>query len=227
MSESFRATLNSILFSLPAQDSGRVLTLTSFDPMAGKTTVLANLAVATAERKERVLIIDADLRRPRIHSLFNVGNDWGLSDVLEQAQIGDFIQTAPLEALVRATQVPNVWVLPSGPGNAAIPSLLYSVGLRALLQRLRKEFDFIYLDSPPIMLYSDARLLGRLSDGLVMVVRANTRTSNELRSVYARLIEDQIRVVGTILNGWEATPHESREYGAFYYRYQPPAGRAS
>jgi capsular exopolysaccharide synthesis family protein len=224
MSESFRATLNSILFSgttarMHREQRGRVLTLTSFDPMAGKTTVLANLAVASAERKMRVLVIDGDLRRPRIHTLFNMANDWGLADVLAQAQAKEFLETASLEALARPTHISNVWVLPSGPGNASIPSLLYSSTLRTLLQRFRREFDLIYVDSPPLMLYSDARLLGRLSDGLVMVVRANTRSTEELRTAYARLMADQIPVLGTVLNGWEASAHESREYSAYSYRY--------
>jgi capsular exopolysaccharide synthesis family protein len=223
MSESFRATLNSILFSGTSgrahhEPRGRVLTLTSFDPMAGKTTVLANLAVASAERKLKVLIIDADLRRPRIHTLFGMANDWGLVDVMDRAQSKDFLETASLDALVRPTYVNNVWVLPSGPGNASIPSLLYSSTLRTLLQRFRREFDLIYVDSPPLMLYSDARLLGRLSDGLVMVVRANTRSPQELRTAYSRLMADQIPVLGTILNGWEASAQESREYSSYSYR---------
>jgi polysaccharide biosynthesis transport protein len=230
MSESFRATLNSILFGTfistnnghGERPRGRILTITSFDPMAGKTTVLANLAVASAERKLRVLVIDGDLRRPRLHSLFNLANDWGLTDVLEQSQVGDFARTAPLESLVRPTHISNVWVLPSGPGNAAIPSLLYSAGLRALFQRLRAEFDLIYVDSPPMMLYSDARLLGRMSDGLVMVVRANTRSRDELRMVYARLMEDRIRVLGTVLNQWEMDSSRTREYGR---TVSPAAGR--
>lgn len=224
ISESFRATLNSILFAGTAgrahhEPRGRVLTLTSFDPMAGKTTVLSNLAVASAERKLRVLVIDGDLRRPRIHSMFNMANDWGLVNVLEQAQTKDFLETASLEALARPTHVNNVWVLPSGPGNASIPSLLYSSTLRTLLQRFRREFDLIYVDSPPLMLYSDARLLGRLSDGLVMVVRANTRSPEELRTAYARLMADQIPVLGSVLNGWEASAQESREYSSYSYRY--------
>lgn len=225
ISESFRATLNSILFTgMTARGAhhgtrGRVLTLTSFDPMAGKTTVLANLAVASAERKMRVLVIDGDLRRPRIHTLFNMANDWGLSDVLDQAQSKDFLETASLEMLARPTHVSNVWVLPSGPGSASIPSLLYSTTLRTLIQRFRREFDLIFIDTPPLMLYADARLLGRLSDGLVMVVRANTRSPEELRTAYARLMADQIPVMGTILNGWEASAHESREYRSYSYRY--------
>jgi capsular exopolysaccharide synthesis family protein len=236
LSESFRATLNSILFGtfFSRKDTGRadgpagrVLTVTSFDPMAGKTTVLSNLAVASAERKLRVLIIDADLRRPRIHSLFNVTNDWGLTDVLEQSQVNDYIQQAPLESLVRSTHISNVWVLPSGPGNAAIASLLYSAGLTALLQRFRAEFDLIFVDSPPLMLYSDARMLGRLSDGLVMVIRSNTRSREELQAVYARLVEDRIHVMGTVLNGWEMDSRQSREYGSQYSRYQQPTERTT
>jgi len=174
-----------------------------------------------------VLIIDADLRRPRIHSLFNVTNDWGLTDVLEQAQVGEYIQQAPLESLVRSTHISNVWVLPAGPGNAAIASLLYSAGLTALLHRFRAEFDLIFVDSPPLMLYSDARMLGRLSDGLVMVIRSNTRSRDELQAVYARLMEDRIHLMGTVLNGWEMDSRQTRDYGSQYARYQQPTERTT
>jgi succinoglycan biosynthesis transport protein ExoP len=233
LSESFRAALTSILFSTGLDNRrrnrngqrGRVLVVTSLDPMAGKTTVLSNLGIASAERRQRVLLIDADLRRPRLHSVFNVPNDFGLADILQKGRGGDFLHSTPVESLVRPTEIPNVWITPSGPGTSAPASLLYSPELNALLQRLRKEFDLIYIDTPPMMLYSDGRFLGRHSDGVVIVVRANTMSRDEVRTMQLRLMQDQIPVLGTILNDWRMD--QGRPYGKYYSRYeQRPGERA-
>jgi polysaccharide biosynthesis transport protein len=228
LTESFRAALTSILFGAGFNDSpradrlgGRVLVVTSVDVMEGKTTILTNLGFAAAERKNRVLLIDADLRRPRVHELLDVPNAWGLSDVLQCSNSADFINESPLEALVRPTRIPNLWVLPSGPVSAEIPSLLYSTDLSALLQRFRTEFDLILIDTPPMMLYADGRVLGRMSDGVVMVVRANTRSREELRTAYLKLMQDQVPVLGTILNDWKMDPSQTRTYGRYQNHYRP------
>jgi polysaccharide biosynthesis transport protein len=222
LSESFRATLTSILFSRwgkkPATSrlddpEGQLLVVTSIEPEEGKTTVASNLAIALAETGRRVLLIDADLRRPRLHSVFNVCNDWGLADLLHASAMEDEV---PLDALVRPTSIPRLWLVPSGPGVPTIPSLLHSDRLRRLLQRFRKEFDLVLIDSPPMALFPDARVLGRLSDGLVIVVRANRTSRKSLRTVQQRLIQDQIPVLGTILNDWTDEERSWRAYGGYY-----------
>ena len=88
------------------------------------------------------------------------------------------------------------------------------------LRRCRRDFDLILVDSPPLMLYADGRLLGRLSDGVVMVVRANTTSHEELRSTYGRLRQDQIPILGTILNDWRMDPSQARAYGRYRDHYQ-------
>jgi polysaccharide biosynthesis transport protein len=234
--ESFRATLSSILFSggldrpprnLAGRVRGRVLVISSIDVMEGKTTVLANLGIAAAERKQRVLLIDADLRRPRLHDLFNIPNGRGLTDVLQYSHSADFVDNSPLEALVRPSQIPDLWVLPRGPDHPNLASLLHSSDLSFLLQRFRREFDLILIDTPPMMLYSDARTLGRLSDGLLMVVRANTKSREELQAAHQRLVQDQIPVLGTILNDWKMDSGQARSYGRYQRHYQErPVQRA-
>ena len=222
LSDSFRATLASILFSKamknPATsrlhgEEGRLLVVTSVSPAEGKTTVASNLAIALAETNRSVLLIDADLRRPRLHNVFNVCNDWGLADLLQASESED---EAPLDALARPTSIPRLWLVPSGPGVAAIPGLLHSDRLRKLLRRYRKEFDLVLVDSPPMALLPDARVIGRLSDGLVIVVRANRTSRQSLKEAHQRLIQDQIPVLGTILNNWTDAERSWRSYRDYY-----------
>jgi len=228
LAESFRAALTSILFgaafnrgSGAKEPGGRVLVVTSIDVLEGKTTILTNLGIAAAEGNQRVLLIDADLRRPRVHALVNLPNRWGLADMLQGRDQPPITEETPVKALTRRTGIPNLWVLPAGSIDAAMVSnLLYSSDLPILLQRFRREFDLILIDTPPMMLYADARLLGRMSDGVVLVVRANTKSREELKAAHLKLVRDQIPVVGTILNDWKMDPSETRAYGRYYNHYR-------
>jgi capsular exopolysaccharide synthesis family protein len=228
LAESFRATLTSVLFGAGLHrgprskpSDGRVLTVTSIDVMEGKTTVVTNLGIAAAERKQRVLLIDADLRRPRLHEVIDLPNVWGFTDLLQSRDFAEIADNSPLEALVRPTRIPGLWVLPSGPVDGATPSLLYSSDLTILLDRFRREFDLVLIDTPPMMLYADVRELGRVSDGVVMVVRANTKSPEELREAYVKFMQDQIPVLGTILNDWKMDTGKSRAYSRYHTHYRP------
>ena len=226
MSESFRGALTSILFgsadskSQAMRSSGQTLVVTSVDMMEGKTTVLTNLGVVAAERRQRVLLIDADLRRPRLHDIFGLSNDRGLTDVLLRSHAPEAANRLPLESFVQPTSTSGLSVLPTGPVDARSMTLLHSADFHTLLQRCRRDFDLILIDTPPLMLYADARILGRLSDGLVMVVRANTKSQEELRAVCERLRRDHISVLGTILNDWRIDPLQTRAYGRYRDHYQ-------
>jgi Mrp family chromosome partitioning ATPase len=90
-----------------------------------------------------------------------------------------------------------------------------------LLDRFRREFDLVLIDTPPMMLYADVRELGRVSDGVVMVVRANTKSPEELREAYVKFMQDQIPVLGTILNDWKMDTGKSRAYSRYHTHYRP------
>jgi len=227
LSESFRGALTSILFgtdryrgprSQPA--SARVLVVTSVDMMEGKTTILTNLGVVAAERRQRVLLIDADLRRPRLHDIFDVPNDRGLTDALLRSHAPGAAENLPIDSFIRPTTTEGLSILPSGPVDTTSTTLLHSANLQALLQRCRKDFELILIDTPPLMLYADGRILGRLSDGVVMVIRANTRSQEELKAVCERLQHDQIPILGTILNDWRMNSDQTRAYGRYRDHYQ-------
>ena len=133
LSESFRGALTSILFGTDRYrgarsqpPSARVLVVTSVDMMEGKTTILTNLGVVAAERRQRVLLIDADLRRPRLHDIFDVPNDRGLTDALLRSHAPGAAENLPIHSFIRSTTTEGLWILPSGPVDAASTTLLHS-----------------------------------------------------------------------------------------------------
>lgn len=292
LAESFRATLTSILFTGQEGRRPKLLVVTSPSPGEGKTTVVTNLAIALAETGQRVLLIDADTRKPRIHSIFGLGNERGLTTILRgntqngtasrygrPYRNGDSREngrsnglaaslrtgethgdvatevrngrpggeplsngtggTKPglmtselatlLSGMVVETKVDGLYVLPSGPGVAGATNLLYSQQLPELLSHLQDEFDMIFIDTPPMLQIPDARVIGRLASGVVLVVRANQTTRDAAMAARGRLRDDGTHVVGTVLNDWN--PKQSPggyygyydgNYGKYYKRYYGP-----
>lgn len=226
VAESFRAAVASILFSGENGNHPRVIVMTSPAPKEGKTTVASNLALALVEINRRVLVIDADLRKPRMHDIFGVSNAQGLTTVLKAE--------GPLNGqpgIVCETVYPGLFVMPAGPSEVGIHNMLYSPRLPEIIARFRKEFDAVIIDTPPVMHMSDARVLGRLADGVIVVVRAGRTTRDTVQSTVARFSEDGTRVIGTILNDWNPKKHQGygsgyayRSYHGYYDSYQKHYG---
>jgi polysaccharide biosynthesis transport protein len=200
LAEAYRATLTSILLPTLHGEGPRVLVLTSPDPGAGKTTITSNLGMATAEIGRRVLLIDADLRRPRLHRLFEIPNSFGLTDIL---RITTPLEEIPVNQLVRQTKIPGLCLVPSGPTTDGLSSLLYSPRLIEFLQRVAKEFDLVLIDAPPMLYFADARVLGRHSDGVILVLRSGHTKRDAAMLARQRFDEDGTCVLGTILNSWD------------------------
>jgi capsular exopolysaccharide synthesis family protein len=217
--EGFRSTLTSILFASESACPSRVLVFTSSNASEGKTTVVSNLAIATAEIRRKVLVIDADLRRPRIHQVFDVPNDRGLSDLLREE-----LSSANAAGLVHETSIPNLHVLPAGPSTFAAAHLLYSRNLAPLLEKFRGEYDMILIDTPPMLQMTDARVAGRLADAVILVARSGQTTRDALLAAKERLNDDSIRILGTILNDWNPSKTPGGYYGQHrdntYSKYQ-------
>jgi capsular exopolysaccharide synthesis family protein len=176
--------------------------------------------MASAERRREVLLIDADLRRPRLHERFHLPNQIGLTTLLERMEPVDAMDSAFMDSLVQPTQIPHLFIMTAGPTDHASPDRLYSANLDVLLRYLERRFDLILIDTPPLMMYSDARVLGRAAEGLVMVVRANKKSREELRMAYQKLVQDRIPVIGTILNDWNIESSQARAYNKYYNHYQ-------
>jgi capsular exopolysaccharide synthesis family protein len=211
LAESIHATLTSILYAGPAGQFPQVLVFSSPAPSEGKTTISSSLAVALAHIHKRVLLVDADLRRPRLHQIFDVDNDKGMVDLLRRTEP---IQGS-LDGHVRATAIPNLSVMPAGHSGAGDPTLLHSARLGEIVRTCRGLYDVVIVDTPPMMTMADARVIARHADGVVLVVRATRTSRDSLRDAYRRFSEDGSRVLGAILNDWN--PKKSGRYG--YYRY--------
>jgi receptor protein-tyrosine kinase len=213
VAEAFRMSLASILFS---ERRNEVLVFTSAGSGEGKTSTVTNLAIALAEVGRKVVMIDGDLRRPRLHEIFDIPNTWGLKDLLRDAVPLD--ESCPTEALVKPTRVPGVSVLTSGPGSFNAASLLYSPRVEALLKRLRRSFDIILIDTPPMTHFPDARFLARLADGVVLVVRAGQTSCDAARATKERLRNDGANLLGTILTHWKPRTAEDKRFYDDYHR---------
>jgi succinoglycan biosynthesis transport protein ExoP len=216
VAESFRATLVSILFSGENGNRPRVIVITSANPSEGKSTVVSNLGIAVAEVNQKVLLIDADLRKPRLHDVFDLKNDKGLSDLLRSKEI----LSVALEGAIQATHVPQLYVLTSGSKTSAATSLLYSNRMPELLRHLRTEFETILVDTPPMLQIPDARVLGRMVDRVIMVLRAGKTTRDAAMAARQRFSEDGTQMLGTILNDWNPKRSPNGYYGnhgGYYY----------
>ncbi len=217
IAESFRGAVTSILHSIENGAATRVILVSSAIRGEGKTTIVSNLGITLAEINQKVLLIDGDMRKPRLNEVFNLPNDWGLSDLLRE---NSSLRDCPIEALVKQTQMPEVSVLTSGPSSENISNLLYSHRMLELLQRLRSEFDVILIDTPPMLDIADARILGRLADAAILVFRAGQTSRDTALAAKQRLTSDGIPVLGTILNAWDSKTTSQYGYGYAYTKYE-------
>jgi capsular exopolysaccharide synthesis family protein len=217
IAESFRAVLTSILFSGQNGEKPKVLMLTSAGPKEGKTTVVCNLGIALAEIHRKVLLIDADMRRPRLHEVFDVPNDRGLGDLLRTRDL----KPEQLKGVACETSIPGLFVLPSGPPTSSAANLLHSAAMQQLLELFEKEFDMVLIDTPPMLQMPDARVVGRLADSVILVTRAGHTTRDAALAARQRFADDKTEILGVILNDWNPKSSPNGYYGyynGYYYK---------
>ena len=215
MAESFRTALASVWFTGQNEKRPRVFVLTSPNPAEGKTTVVSNLGISIANTNRRVLLVDGDIRKPRLHDIFGLDNRWGLGNLLEE---DNPVEEYAFEDLACETRVPGLYILPSGTGDMNISSLRYHDRLADVLARFRLEFHAVLIDTPPVLKFADARLMGRLSDGVILVFRASETSRDDAGLALDRFEEDRTPVLGSILN--DCDPRAGR-YG-YAYRNSGP-----
>jgi polysaccharide biosynthesis transport protein len=223
VAEAYRSTTFSILREGQEFGRGRAYVITSPNAGEGKTTVTLNLGIALAQANKRVLVVDCDLRRPRLHKSMAIPNDMGLRDILRGAL--DF-KGAALDSFYHVSEVPNLYIMPSGSGSEESSALLYSSRLKSLLDRLVEEFDVILMDSPPMLYMADARIVAGITDGAILVLRA--RSTDRKAAITARnlFLSDRIRMVGTILNDFDPAGEGEPNYYSAYYQYQSVGNEA-
>jgi capsular exopolysaccharide synthesis family protein len=216
MAESFRTVMNSVLLAGRQIRRTGVILLSSPNVGEGKTTLVSNLGIALAETNRRVLLIDADMRRPRLHKIFNLEEGPGLQTALHhETKITDRL----LDELVRPTFIPGLFVLRSEEVASDISRLLHSPNLGTLLDRLGKAFDSVLVDSPPMMHISDARVLGQYADGAVLVLRAGVATRDTAALAQEMFLVDGTPILGIILNDFNPNASGSARYYQPYHRY--------
>lgn len=221
--EAFRVIRTNVLFS-SAEEGCRSLVITSAHPGEGKTVVAANLAVALAQAGQRVLLIDGDLRKPRMHDLFGQEQEPGLSNLM--------VGNAKASEAVRKSEVAGLWVMTSGtiPPNPA--ELLGSKRFGDFLARLREHFDWVLVDSPPVMAVTDASVVAHATSGVLFVVGAEMASRQTAQAALEQLESVRARFVGAILNrvdlqrnGYYYSQYYHRQYSQYYHT--PSSGTSS
>ena len=215
--ESFRLTMTSLM--LMFRNAPRVLVVTSPGPGEGKTTISANLAMAMAEAGKKVLIIDMDLRRPTLHTLFNLPNDRGFIDLVRGEDMP--LRITENHPTILRTPYPRVSVLPSGHIEINdIGEVFHSPRVAGLLRQLRECFDTVIIDTPPMLQFSESRLTASLADGVLLVLRSGHTDKDSAVAAREQLAHDRIELLGTILNDWDPKQSGSNsKYGSYYASY--------
>ncbi len=207
IAEAYRVLRTNLRFTGIENPSGALL-VTSAGPGEGKTTTAANLAVTLAQGGRRVIIIDADLRRPTLHQVFGLSNEVGISSL--------FLGDAPtLASVLQPTEVEGLSVITSGPLPPNPAEVLDSKQMNGILASLREQADMLILDSPPVLAVADASILGSRCSGAVLVIDSGRTRSDVCRRAVETLSKTKVKVYGVVLNRLTAR----RASGYYYYDY--------
>lgn len=206
VSEQFRTLRTNIQFS-SVEKKLRSIVVTSSEPSEGKSTISSNLAVVWAKQNQKVVLIDADLRRPTAHRTFNLFNAAGLSSYLTN--------NAVYEEVVQTTEIPNLSVISSGPVPPNPAELLNSPRVNALLERLEGEFEMVIIDAPPINTVTDAQLLASKADGVILVVPQGIAEKGSVMHAVDQLKTVHAKLLGTVMNRFKADKAPGY-YGGYY-----------
>ena len=206
ISEAYRTIRTGIEFSNLDKDL-KIICITSSKKDEGKTTVLSNLGVSFAKIDKKVLLIDADLRNPSISKMFDTSNTQGLMDIL--------LGKRNIQDCVKKTKQENLYILTGGtiPPNPA--EVLSSKKMSEFIESIKDEYDYIFIDSPPVGVVSDASIISAYSDGVIFVVGANEVDSNLAKIAKERLDSVKANIVGVILNKFKTNINS--EYYNYYY----------
>lgn len=206
ISEAYRTFRTNIQYTKLDRELKAFL-VTSPGPGEGKSTSVANLAITMAQMGSRVLLIDSDLRRPVLHSIFNIDRRVGLSNVL--------VGRATIDEAAQTTEIENLFVMPCGTLPPNPSELLGSSAMKTTLEGMKQKFDIVLFDSPPIIAVTDAAVLSSLLDGVIIVIKSGQTDREAAFRAFTLMKNVKTRVLGALLNG----VHVESMYGSYYYYY--------
>lgn len=211
ISEQFRTIRTNITFATPDQQLKTIL-ITSTTPGEGKSTNAANLAVLFAQEGKRVLLIDADMRKPTLHYTFAIFNKIGLSTVLAKKSI--------LSESIQQTSIANLAILPSGPIPPNPAELLASQAMQQMLEEIKEMYDLIIFDAPPLLSVADAQILANTCDGTLLIANAGVVEKDAILKAKAILVTSKATILGVVLNQYKM----SRNHEKYYQYYEMNEG---
>lgn len=206
VSESYRTLRTNIEFT-SIDEKLQVMMVTSAGPGEGKSTTIANLAVTFSQADRKVILVDADLRKPTAHKTFFLSNRWGLSSVIAQK--------CSLQESIQDTDVPNLSVLTAGPIPPNPAEIMASKRMTALIEELRGLYDIVLIDSPPLLAVTDAQIISTKSDGVVMVIDQGSVKREIAKKAIDNLHHVNARILGVVLNNVKRKASEE----SYYYYY--------
>lgn len=191
VSEQFRTLRTNIEFSSPDKEI-RSISITSASPSEGKSTTAANLAIVFAQAGKKVLLIDADMRKPTMHYTFGTSNHRGLSTVLTRQE--------RLETSINTTRIPGLDLLTCGPVPPNPAELLASKAMDGLLLEFKKKYDIVIVDSPPILSVTDGQILANKCDGSILVLNSGKTDKEMALKAKGKIIDSNTTLIGVVLN---------------------------
>ena len=210
-SEAMRSCRTSIFFEMPSIDGGKIIQITSPLPGDGKSTIAGNLACSIAQSGKRVLAIDCDLRRPQLTDNFALGEKYGLTDVLNRfCEVADACHPTPLESLD---------VMPSGPIPSNPAEALSLPEMNDLLEMLRLQYDYIILDTPPLLVVTDPSITAGLADGVIMTMRIRRKSKPNAKESVNILRSVGAHILGLVINNSDESASSDGYRGYGYYQY--------
>ena len=224
LADAFRSAAMSIARSSDPGGAAKVVVFSSPHKEAGKSTTAANVAIAIADGKRQVLLIDGDLRRPQVHALFGVPKGPGLFEALND---GAPVNTLDLAKLTQHASVSGLSIITAGDAGDVDPMILGSERFGLFLARLRLDYDMILVDAPPLMHLPDARLIAKHTDGMVLVVRAGKTSLDQVADASRTLQSDGTTALGVILTDWDPRSTAPGYYRSYYSGYATAPLRAS
>ena len=205
--EAYRVIRTSIQFAQEGKEL-KTIAITSCTPNEGKSTTIANLAVVLTQAGKSVLLIDCDMRNPTVHKNFNLSNKIGLSSCISMGTaVADAVQSTAIEGLDALT----AGVIPPNPSE-----LLGSERMQNVLQRAKEQYDYVLIDTPPVLPVTDSLVLGRMVDGLILVIDSGEIKVEMARDVKNQLVHAGANILGVVLNKVRSE-HHGYGYGYYYY----------